>query len=180
MSAASLAQRPSPLNSIRGLKSLFAHQGAIVASWKTYRGRKLGPYYRLAYRANGRQRSIYLGKSKILLRQVRRLLEKLQKTAKTKRILHQAQKAAQTALKIHMAQFRIDLLRVGLHLRGFAVRGWRRFRALRAPHAPRKGGSFLRRLSVPLRPDLLLYPSPCSSPSNNGNQPPELPVCHPR
>ena len=41
----------------------FAHQGAVVASWQTYRGRRLGPYYWLAFRDSGRQRSIYLGRS---------------------------------------------------------------------------------------------------------------------
>jgi hypothetical protein len=165
MPASSPALRRSPLQAVRALKNVFSRQGTIVASWQTYRGRKLGPYYRLAYRADGRQRSVYLGKSKNLLRQVRRLLEKLQKPAKTRQALHTAEKVVQSALKKHMAQFRIDLLKVGLQLRGYAVRGWRRFRALRAPHAPREGDGILRKLSL--------------HPSNNGSQPSKLPVWHP-
>jgi hypothetical protein len=156
----------SILQKIRRLKRIFARQGAIVESWRYKNGLKIGPYYRLAYRAAGRQCSIYLGKSEKILGQVRRLLEKLQNPLKTRRILHRAQKAAQADLKRHMAQFRIDLLKVGLQLRGYAVRGWRRFRALRrtgcqpvpqrTPHAPREGG-------VPIF----------------NPQPSQLPVCHP-
>jgi hypothetical protein len=141
MSSFSIAIPASPLKAIRALKSVFSRQGTVVASYRTYNGRKLGPYYRLAYRIEGRQRSIYLGKSKKILRQVRRLLEKLQKPMQTKRHLRQAQKTFQEVLKKHMAQFRIDLLKVGLQLRGYAARGWRRYRCLvlsqyplRAPH----------------------------------------------
>jgi hypothetical protein len=143
MSSPSPAFAHSPLNAIRTLKNIFSRQGTIVASFRTYNGRKLGPYYRLAYRAEGCQRSIYLGKSKKILRQVRRLLEKLQKTVKTKRFMCQAQKTFQKMMKKHQAQFRIDLLKVGLQLRGYAARGWRRYRRLLLsqypPHAPYQG-----------------------------------------
>ena len=40
----------------------FARQGPGAATWRTSRGRRLGPYYRLAWRDRGRQRSIYLGR----------------------------------------------------------------------------------------------------------------------
>jgi hypothetical protein len=136
MPSPSIAIPASPLKAIRTLQAVFSRQGTIVASWRTYNGRKLGPYYRLAYRTEGRQRSIYLGKSKNLLRQVRRLLEKLQKPIKTKRFMQRAQKTFQEVMKKHKAQFRIDLLKVGLQLRGYAVRGWRRWRALGAPRTP--------------------------------------------
>jgi hypothetical protein len=133
----------SPLTAIRNLKSVLARQGAIVATYRTYNGRKLGPYYRLAYRLGGRQRSLYLGKSKKILRQARRLLEKIQNSLKIHRALCHAIKTAQADLKRHMAQFRIDLLRVGLQLRGYSARGWRRFRRLRraqfAPPVPHHG-----------------------------------------
>jgi hypothetical protein len=176
MTESSTSLRRSPLEAVRALQSVFSRQGTIVASWQTYRGRKLGPYYRLAYRADGRQRSIYLGKSKNLLRQVRRLLDKLQKPSKTSRILRHAQKTAQADLKTHMAQFRIELLKVGLQLRGYAARGWRRWRAMRNLHTPGRNASILRRLSVRLHPSFLKYPSPSPRPPNNGAQTSELPV----
>jgi hypothetical protein len=199
MSASAVAQNPSPMQAIRALRHLFAHQGTIVASWRTYNGRKLGPYYRLAYRAEGRQRSLYLGKSKNLLRHVRRLLEKLQNPLKTRRILHQAQKAAQADLKRHMAQFRIDLLRVGLQLRGYAARGWRRFRALRRtgcqpvrkcetgcqsvlqcpPHAPPQHDGILRKLSCRLRETHLLQLTSPSTPLTTAPNTPNCPLAAP-
>ncbi len=48
---------------ILGLKSLFSRQGTVIATWRDYHGRKLGPYYRLAWRDSGRQCSLYLGAS---------------------------------------------------------------------------------------------------------------------
>jgi hypothetical protein len=178
MSCASIARPADPLSAVRGLKSVLARQGTIVASYRAYRGRKLGPYYRLIYRAEGRQCSVYLGKSEKILHRVRRLLEKLQKPQQIRRSVMHAAKTAEVAMKQHMAQFRIELLRVGLQLRGFTVRGWRRFRALRqtgftslvpklqlgnprspgcqpatscTPHAPREGGC------IPLDPNQKLF-----------------------
>ncbi|MBN2579784.1 MAG: DUF1678 domain-containing protein [Pirellulales bacterium] len=142
MSSTPIALPADPLKAVRAMKSVLARQGTIIASYRTYRGQKLGPYYRLAFRDEGRQRSIYLGKSEIILRQVRNLLEKLQKPLKTRHNLRHAQKVMQAAMKKHMARFRVDLLRVGLQLRGYAVRGWRRYRRLRSqrtPQAPRDG-----------------------------------------
>ena len=49
----------------------FARQGSVVASWRVYAGRRLGPYLRLAYREGRRQRSIYLGRCAELVRRVR-------------------------------------------------------------------------------------------------------------
>ena len=50
------------LTLLREAPTRFACQGTVTTSWRTYRGRRLGPYYRLAWRENGRQRSIYLGR----------------------------------------------------------------------------------------------------------------------
>jgi hypothetical protein len=114
----------SLLQKLTALRPLLARQGSIVESWRYKNGRKIGPYFRLAYRADGRQRSIYLGKSQKLLQEVRRLLQKFQKLMKTRRILRQARKTLQLGLKNHQAQFRLDLQEIGLELRGYAARGW--------------------------------------------------------
>ncbi|MBN2581188.1 MAG: hypothetical protein JXB10_19560 [Pirellulales bacterium] len=169
----------SPLQTIRALRQVLARQGAIVASWRTYNGRKLGPYYRLAYRAEGRQCSLYLGKSSRLVRQARRLLEKIQKTTKTQRMFRNAQRVFQKYMRRHQARFRIQLLQVGLQLRGYAVRGWRRWRArLRSQGAPLTGGGILRQLSVRLDPRFLRSNAP-PHPPNNGSSTSKLPVSHP-
>ena len=52
----------------------FATQGTVTTTWRTYRGRRLGPYYRLTWREDGRQRAIYLGRQSPLVDEVRRLL----------------------------------------------------------------------------------------------------------
>ncbi|MBN2579095.1 MAG: hypothetical protein JXB10_08900 [Pirellulales bacterium] len=162
MSAPSRIPRPSPQNAVRALGTVLARQGAIVASWQTYRGRKLGPYYRLAYRAEGRQRSIYLGKSKTVLRQVRRLLKKIQEPIKTRRTLRRAHKAFQAVKKEQHARSRIALREAGLDLRGYDLRGWRRYLALHAHLMPRDRGGLLRKLSVTLNRRFFnfLVPSP--------------------
>jgi hypothetical protein len=56
----------------------FATQGTVVETWRTYRARRLGPYYRLAWRENGHQRAIYLGRQSPLVDEVRRLLHEAQ------------------------------------------------------------------------------------------------------
>jgi len=57
-------QKPHPaLELIASQPALFQRQGSVVAGWRNYRGRRLGPYHRLAYRHRGRQCSIYLGRS---------------------------------------------------------------------------------------------------------------------
>jgi hypothetical protein len=42
----------SPLKTIRRLRAVFFRPETIIASWRTCHGRKLGPYYRLAYPSN--------------------------------------------------------------------------------------------------------------------------------
>src|SRR4030042_6599751 len=51
------------LGLIASRPTLFARQGAVVATWRRYGGRRLGPYFRLAYREAGRQCSVYLGRA---------------------------------------------------------------------------------------------------------------------
>ena len=61
-------ERIAVLQKILAQAELLRHQGAVVATWRTQRGRTSGPFYRLAYRQGGRQRSIYLGRSALLAR----------------------------------------------------------------------------------------------------------------
>ncbi|MBN2578638.1 MAG: DUF1678 domain-containing protein [Pirellulales bacterium] len=167
MSSPILAPPASPLDAVRKLKSVLARQGSIVATYRTYNGRKLGPYYRLAYRTEGRQRSLYLGKSKKIVRQVRRLLEKIQKSRNIRRSLHHGYKNLEETMKKHWAQIQVGLLKVGLQFRGFDIRGWRRYRRLlqlqRTPGVPYQG---LRNRIL----HLLSFPPPTRG-SKSGNCP---------
>ena len=118
----------------------FARQGAVVAAWRTSRGRRLGPYYRLAWRDGGRQRSIYLGRQGPVVRQVRILLHQAHASRRLKR-----------QARLRAARFRQEVIRPlnqyiqqmfalfgnGLYLKGSEIRGIRQAGPrLSAAHVP--------------------------------------------
>ena len=107
-----------------GHGALLAKQGRVVEAWRTYRSRKLGPYFRLAYREHGRQQSIYLGKSRELADRVRALLEDCQARVRKQRAWQGLRAQARAELKRNKAAWREELAKVGLHLQGSEVRGW--------------------------------------------------------
>ena len=72
----------------------FSRQGVVVATWREYEGRRLGPYYRLAWREEGRQRSLYLGCSTWVVEKVRELLAGLQRELREGRVLRRLEGAA--------------------------------------------------------------------------------------
>lgn len=87
-------------NEIRTHGMWLAAQGTLVASWKTHQGKRLGPYYRLAYRVDGKQKSIYLGSSEWLVAQVRELLASLQGVLREHRTMERLKlEARQTLLE---------------------------------------------------------------------------------
>ncbi len=119
---------------------LFAACGAVVASWRTYRGRRLGPYYRLAYREGGRQRSIYLGRCAELARRVRGLLERLHRPGRERRRLARLQAQVRRSLRRWKARLARELAGWGVRVKGYEFRGaaralaaWRPGRSAGAP-----------------------------------------------
>lgn len=107
---------------------LFAAQGTIVASWKTHQGKRLGPYYRVAYRVDGKQKSLYLGVSKWLVAQVRALLSSLQALLREHRMIERLKRQARQAFvasKRHLAHLLHSTL-------GVVTRGWEFRGAIRA------------------------------------------------
>lgn len=115
--------------------ALFAGRGAVVASWKNWQGKRLGPYYRLAFREDGRQRSLYLGRSEALAEQVRRLLDGLhaprEERLVRKRLLAQARAEVRRVKK----DLEREAAAVGIRMKGWEFRGG----ALRALRARRQG-----------------------------------------
>jgi hypothetical protein len=104
----------------------LSHQGTVVEAYRTYRSRKLGPYYRLAYRdRNGRQCSIYLGASVELAEQVQRLLEEYQAGLREQRERCRVRKILRAELKKAKALWADELAKCGLRLQGYEIRGWR-------------------------------------------------------
>ncbi len=90
------------------------------------RARKLGPYFRLAYRADGRQQSIYIGACTKLVARVRALLADLQAVIRRHRAYRITRRELRTALRRRKAECDAVLRAHGLTPRGYDVRGFRR------------------------------------------------------
>ncbi len=106
-------------------QKLLRTQGVVVGSYRLYRGRRLGPFFRVAFRVDGRQRSIYLGKDPALAEEVRGLLARLQAPLERHRGLRRQRDAAKASLRRAKIRLEQQLARVGLGLKGYEVRGWR-------------------------------------------------------
>jgi len=127
---------------------VFARQGSIVAAWRRRGTRTYGPYYRLSYRENGRQRSVYLGHEGTLVALVRQTLADLQRPLRQHRAVVRLERQVKTALRADKGRLNRHLRLLGLRLQGFEVRGRRTsptrrwLRSLRFPriHIPRIPG----------------------------------------
>lgn len=104
---------------------VLADQGSVVEGWRPYRGRQLGPYYRLTFRIDGRQRSIYLGADPQLADEVRRLLADLKAPRRQRLLAAQQRQRVKRSLANHKIQWQAELAEVGLYLKGNEVRGLR-------------------------------------------------------
>ena len=113
--------------------ALFATQGAVLATWRTYRGRRLGPYFRVSWRERGRQRSIYLGRSEELASRVRRLLDDRHRPRREKRRFERLKAQVRASLRRCKARLKEELAMIGIHLKGFEFRGAARALARRQP-----------------------------------------------
>jgi len=104
---------------------LLKRQGAVVATYRRRNDRRVGPYYRLVCRCEGRQISVYLGPTGPLVEDVRRRLADLQ----TRHIAEQRLRRTRRALRRQAAEVRRDfdaeLRSLGLYRKGNEVRGWR-------------------------------------------------------
>lgn len=130
--------RQRVLDWIAANNATFARQGTVVESWRIYQGRRLGPYFRLACRVSGKQRSIYLGTDIELANEVRGLLAALQSPHHQRQELARARTAIKNSLAAEKEELRRQLAQVGLHLKGFEIRGMRT--SLRSPLTPETRG----------------------------------------
>ena len=108
---------------IESSPDVFSRQGSVVATWRSYAGRKLGPYFRLVYRRDGRQLSVYLGRAGQLVDRVRAALAKLKQPLRRHRTLVRLQKQVRASLRLEKARLNQILGKWGLHLKGFELRG---------------------------------------------------------
>ena len=120
-------QHPHPALALLAARpELFARQGSVVASWRRRGTKTYGPYYRLIYREEGRQRSLYLGGAGGLVEEVRGRLLALQAPLRSRRAMGRVRRHAAAAVRASKAQLNLQLRPWGLRLQGFEVRGWRR------------------------------------------------------
>ncbi len=119
------ARSLAPEHFIRANLDIFTRRGSVVASYRTKNGRRFGPYYRLAYLDNGRQRSRYLGRASRLVRRVRRLLARLQKPRNDRRQFARADRLRKTNLRRVKRHWQQTLQAYGLYARGWSARGLR-------------------------------------------------------
>lgn len=99
--------------------------GSVVSTWRTYQGQRLGPYFRVAYRVGGRQKSVFIGCDAELAEKVRSYLHNLQRQRNESANLNRMRRAAAKQFAVSRKQFGEELAAVGLRLRGSQVIGWR-------------------------------------------------------
>jgi hypothetical protein len=105
--------------------TIFGRHGSVQATWRVYRGRRLGPFFRLVYRSEGQQRSIYLGRHEGLAEEVRSLLTEMQAPVRESRVLARTKQLTREALRRQKRELAQVLQKHGLYLKGYEVRGWR-------------------------------------------------------
>lgn len=109
---------------------IFRRQGTVIVSWRSHQGRKLGPYFRLAYRQGGRQCALYLGSSAELAAQVRDALQVLQAPRQRQQAWQVQWKKGRAALRRQKHLWDTELRKLGLYLKGYEIRGYRSLRLL--------------------------------------------------
>ena len=113
------------LRLIAARPELFHRQGHVAATWRRRGGKTFGPYYRLSYREDGRQRSLYLGRGGALVDRVREALAALQQALLQSRAIHRLERQIRASLRAEKLHVNALLRPYGLRLKGFEVRGWR-------------------------------------------------------
>jgi hypothetical protein len=116
----------------------LSQQGTVQCSWRYHQGRRLGPFFRLAYREGGRQCSLYLGRNPQRADEVRKVLEQLQAPRRQMLETERQLTKIKAQLKSHKHTLDGELEQRGLHRKGNEIRGWRRLRqSRRQPPASR-------------------------------------------
>ena len=124
--AAIVDQKPHrALALVAAHSDLFARQGSVVQSWRHVDGKRYGPYYRLTYREDGRQRAVYLGRAGSLVEEVRQRLAALQRPWRQHRAWTRMRRDLFRSMRQAKAQMDRQLRPLGLRMQGFEVRGWR-------------------------------------------------------
>jgi len=110
-------------------RPIFARQGSVVTDWRRRGERRYGPYYRLTWREEGRQRSLYLGTSANLAEAIREVLREVQRKWHLRRTLRRLMARAKASLREHRRRSGPGLANYGMYWKGNELRGWANYRA---------------------------------------------------
>jgi hypothetical protein len=113
---------------------LFCRSGSVQKSWRYWNGHRRGPFFRLAFRVEREQKSLYLGGSPTLAAEVCKVLEQLQAPRREQRALARQQVRVRAAFRVHKRLFNQELRKLGLFLKGNEIRG-RRYSVDRRRHS---------------------------------------------
>jgi len=116
------------LQELAARNDLFGRQGVVVATWRSYRGRRFGPYYRIEFRHGDKRQSIYLGACGGFAEEVRQCLRALKSPIQQERAYRRERAKLRADLRCQKHQLDIELEKIGLYLKGCEVRGFRRSR----------------------------------------------------
>jgi hypothetical protein len=106
-------------------RAMLSAQGSVTTTWRWRRCRRLGPYYRLAYRDGfGRQRSIYLGTDAGLAAEVQDALARLRAFDEERRQIDRVRRAVRRQLRQLRAALNEELRPLSLRFQGSEIRGW--------------------------------------------------------
>jgi hypothetical protein len=113
-----LARFEKTINFILDNSLIFSATGVITCNWRYYCNRRIGPYFRLVFRQQNRQKSIYLGRSEELAQVVRNLLINLQYARCIRRLRAKIRKS----LRLEKTRLQNYLKSYGYYLKGFEFR----------------------------------------------------------
>jgi hypothetical protein len=105
---------------------VFLRQGAVAAKWRRTSTGKSGPYYVLRFRIAGHERAIYLGREGPAVEEVRRRLAMLHERTRSARAYEQWRREAMGVIRGQKDRVRSGLAAIGLGMKGFEIRGWRK------------------------------------------------------
>jgi hypothetical protein len=106
-------------------QDLLRRQGSVQAAWRLYRRRRLGPFYRLHFRENGRLKTLYLRGDVTLAAEVRQALADLQAPGRVRREIERQRGQVLAIFRATKRACGRELQARGLWLHGNEIRGWR-------------------------------------------------------
>jgi hypothetical protein len=100
----------------------LAKQGSIIATWRSYEGRRTGPYFRFMYRQDRRLRSVYLGNNHDLVATIQAELDRLKEPRRRQLKFERLRRQIKRSLASQKKRLRERLREHGRDLKGFEIR----------------------------------------------------------